>query len=395
MVVFRILCVIAGIAILGGTGSSVIRTLVVPRGVASKMSDTVLSAVVRVTRSVSDLAGDYERRDQLLAWSAPITLMALLASWLFCFALGYTLIDFGISRLTFWQALRQAGSSIATLGFATSDKADLTVFDVFAGLTGMIVIALQIAYLPTLYSAYNQRETLVTLLAARGGEPAWGPEILWRHSLLNLLDNLPELYRSWETWSATVSESHTSYPVLVHFRSPQPLRSWLISLLAVMDSASMQLALAPTTAPIEARLLLRMGFLALRDISAVEGIPIRMDPSPDDEITLTFAEFSEAADLVVQGGLPTERGAEEAWPDFRGWRINYEDAVYGLARHIDAVPALWSGPRRRPGDPIPPVRLVNRKPSRGLDRARPLTPTTPVSPVSPTTPTDPTASAGG
>jgi hypothetical protein len=372
MAVFRIVCVLAGIAVLAGTGSSVIRTLVVPRGVASKMSETVLSVVVRLTRTISDLASEYERRDQVLAWSAPITLMALLASWLTCFALGYTLLDFGVSHVTFWQALRQAGSSIATLGFATSDKATLTVFDVFAGLTGMIVIALQIAYLPTLYSAYNQRETLVTLLAGRGGEPAWGPEILWRHSWLNLLDNLPDLYRSWETWSATVSESHTSYPVLVHFRSPQPLRSWLISLLAVMDSAAMQLALSPTTAPVEARLLLRMGFLALRDICAIESISIRMDPSPDDDIALTFAEFAEAVTLVTEGGLPTERTAEEAWPHFRGWRVNYEDAVYGLARHIDAVPALWSGSRRRPDAPIPPIRLVNRKPTRGLEKAKPL-----------------------
>jgi hypothetical protein len=366
MAVFRILCFIAGLGVLAGTTSSIIRTLVVPRGVSSKMSETVLSGIVRGCRAISDLAAEYERRDQILAWAAPLTLMALLASWLICYAFGYTLLDFGISHLTFWQALRQAGSSIATLGFATSAKASLTVFDILAGLTGMIVVALQIAYLPTLYSAYNARETLVTLLAARGGEPAWGPEVLWRHSWLHLLDNLPDLYRSWETWAATVSESHTSYPVLVHFRSPQPLRSWLISLLAVMDSASMQLALAPASAPIEARLLLRMGFLALRDIAAIESIPIRMDPSPDDDIQLTFAEFADAVTLVTEGGLPTERSAEEAWPDFRGWRINYEDAVYGMARHIDAVPALWSGGRRKPDAAIPPVRLVNRKPTRGL-----------------------------
>jgi hypothetical protein len=133
-----------------------------------------------------------------------------------------------------------------------------------------------------------------------------------------------------------------------------------------MDSAAMQLALAPTSAPIEARLLLRMGFLALRDIAAIEAIPIRMDPSPDDDIQLTFAEFADAADRLVEGGLPTERSPEEAWADFKGWRINYEDAVYGLALHIDAVPALWSGPRRRADGPIPPDRLINRRPSKSL-----------------------------
>jgi hypothetical protein len=364
MSALRICCLIVGLAVLVGTTSSIMRTLVVPRGVTSKMAELVLSGVVRATRMVSDRSDNYETRDQVLAWAAPLTLMALLGSWLVAYAAGYTLLDFGVSHLDFGQSLRQAGSSIGTLGFATSPKAGLTVFDVVASLTGMIVIALQIAYLPTLYNAYNQRETLVTLLAARGGEPAWGPEILWRHSLLGLLDNLPELYRSWETWSATVSESHTSYPVLVHFRSPQPLRSWLISLLAVMDAASLQLAVAPTTAPIEARLLLRMGFLALRDIAAVESIAIRVDPSPDDDIFLTYEEFAGAVNRLVEGGMPVERSPEDAWPDFRGWRINYEDAVYGLAQRIDAVPAPWSGPRRRPVESIPPVRLINRRPTR-------------------------------
>ena len=61
--------------------------------------------------------------------------------------------------------------------------------------------------------------------------------------------------------------------------------------------------------------------------------------------------------------MKIERTAEQAWPHFRGWRVNYEDAAYGLAKHIDAVPARWSGPRRRQDQPIPPVRPVNRQPS--------------------------------
>ncbi len=370
MGLLRVCCLIAGAIVLAGTTSSVVRTLVVPRATTSRMAEAVLAFVVRMSRAAGAAVRDYERRDQILAWSAPLALLMLLASWLLAYTGAYALLDFGVSHLTFGSALRESGSSIATLGFAASDKATLTVLDVFTALTGMVIVALQIAYLPTLYSAYNQRETLVTLLAARGGEPAWGPEILGRHSWLHLLDDLPDLYRSWESWAATVSESHTSYPVLIHFRSPQPLRSWLISLLAVMDSASLQLALAPNSAPTEARLLLRMGYLTLRDIAAIESIPVRMDPSPDDDIALSYEEFSAAVDQLTAVGLPMERTAEEAWPDFRGWRINYEDAVYGLAHHIDAVPALWSGPRRRPDQPIPPVRPTNRKPSRGMDGAK-------------------------
>ena len=51
-----------------------------------------------------------------------------------------------------------------------------------------------------------------------------------------------------------------------------------------------------------------------------------------------------------------EREPEAAWPHFVGWRINYEQAAYAIAAAVDAVPALWSGPRRWPGAPMPPLR---------------------------------------
>jgi hypothetical protein len=367
MGIVRGLAAIGGFAVIGGTASSVLRTLVVPRGITSSLSERVLDTVVRLCRMAGKLTRSYERRDQVLAWAAPLALMSTLLSWLLAFWLGFSLDDYAFSPLNFTDSMRQAGSSIATLGFATTPHAGLTTLDVVASLTGMIVVALQIAYLPTLYSAYNRRETLVTVLAGRAGEPSWGPEILARHAWLGLLESLPELYREWEQWAATVSESHTSYPILIHFRSPQPLRSWLVSLLGVMDAAAMHLALAPTTAPIGARLLLRMGYLTLRDIATVESIPVRAEPSPDDDIQLTQEEFDRAVLVLAGTGFPIERGAREAWPHFRGWRVNYEDAAYGIAMHIDAVPAPWSGPRRRPEEQIVPRRPENRQPTRGLE----------------------------
>jgi hypothetical protein len=359
----KVLALVGGFAVLAGTASSVLRTLVVPRGVLSWFSETVLDVVVRASRVIADRVSDFDRRDNILAWAAPMSLMALLFGWILSFWIGFSLLDFGFTHFTVGAAMRQAGSSIATLGFAASPTPSLTILDILTGLTGMIVVALQIAYLPTLYSAYNRRETLSTVLSARAGEPAWGPEILARHAWLNLLPNLPDLYSDWESWAATVSESHTSYPVLIHFRSPQPLRSWLISLLAVMDAAALQTSLAPTTAPIEGRLLLRMGYLALRDIATIESVPHRTDVSPDDAIELTFAEFEEAVDMLSDVGMAIERTAVEAWPHFRGWRVNYEEAAYNLAKHIDAVPALWSGPRRHAEKQIAPIRPVNKTPT--------------------------------
>ena len=49
-----------------------------------------------------------------------------------------------------------------------------------AAASGLFVIAAQIGYLPTLYGAFNRRETEVTLLGSRAGTPPWGPELLAR-----------------------------------------------------------------------------------------------------------------------------------------------------------------------------------------------------------------------
>ena len=57
-----------------------------------------------------------------------------------------------------------------------------------------------------------------------------------------------------------------------------------------------------------------------------------------------------------------ERSAEEAWPHFRGWRVNYEPLAYELASRVDAVPALWSGPRRKLRAVMAPNRPPDRKP---------------------------------
>ena len=107
---------------------------------------------------------------------------------------------------------------------ARGRRARRTIADLAAAF-GLVTLTLQIAYLPTLYSAFNRRETEVALLNARAGVPSWGPELLARThyalgSGMSTIDTLPDLYAQWERWAADVAESHTTYLPLVRFRSP-------------------------------------------------------------------------------------------------------------------------------------------------------------------------------
>ncbi|MEA2517888.1 MAG: hypothetical protein QOG16_1726 [Actinomycetota bacterium] len=371
MNVVRWIGLVVGVILVVAAGSSVIRTLIVPRGLQSVMSRKVALYARRFFHFLARRFDTYEERDRVLAFQAPSFLLLLLSAWLVMFLVGYALILWPFI-ISFPVALLESGSSVFTLGFAGTHSVAPTIIDFAAAATGLVVVALLVGYLPTLYSAFNRRETMVTMLQSRAGAPAWGPEILLRYQNVDLVDQLPALYTEWERWAADVSESHTNYPVLIFFRSPHPLRSWILGLLAVMDSAALYLALAPERAPTEARLCLRMGFLCLRDIATFLGMQFDTDPLPTDPISLTFDEFNAGIERAVEIGFPIERTPEEAWPHFRGWRVNYEEVAYSIANVVSAPPGPWSGPRDNlPGMEIIPQRPANRTPEDVAATARP------------------------
>jgi hypothetical protein len=237
------------------------------------------------------------------------------------------------------------------------------VVDFAAGATGLVVVALQIAYLPTLYGSFNRREILVTMLQSRAGAPAWGPEILVRTQISDLWSETPHFYAEWERWAADVAETHSTYPVLVWFRSPHPLRSWIVGLIAVLDSAALLQSINPSSAPPQTRLALRMGFTSLRYIADVLQIPYDPDPFPDDPIELTYEEFLGGIHRMEEAGVEMDRNPEEAWEHFRGWRVNYESIAYVIADRVTAPPGPWSGPRNHlPGMAFVPQRPIDRRP---------------------------------
>ena len=313
---------------------------------------------------------DARRRDQLGATQAAAVLLAQLAAWLLVAYVGFALLLWPFATRGVVSAFVDAGSSLFTLGFAVPAGTAPAVIVFLAAATGLVILTLQIAYLPTLYAAFNRRETQVALLNARAGVPSWGPELLARTNYalgtgVSTLDTMPDLYQRWESWAADVAESHTTYPVLVRFRSPEPLSSWVVSLLAVLDSAALFLVLSPQAAPVvPARLCLRGGFRCFNRIARTMGFDTPEEPGPDAATSVTYAEFLDAMGRIREVGFPIERDPAQAWPDFVGWRVNYEPAAYAVAAAVYAVPALWSGPRRHPVTPIPPIRPQRGHPPR-------------------------------
>ncbi len=360
---------VLGMVIVGATFSSVVGSIVLPKGVRSRISYAVWRGVKQSFMTAASRLRRYEAKDRLLGLLGPVALLVLLAAWLLLFLLGYALLLWPLSGdgAGFMAALRLSGSSLFTLGLAASPRGGATVVTFVAAATGLVVVALQIGYLPTIYGAYNRRETLVNMLESRAGEPAWGVELLAREQLIGSVESLGPFFTDWERWAADLTESHVNYPWLLSFRSPYPLRSWVVSLLAVLDAAALYLALVPGRAPSvssAARHCLRTGFLGFRALAGVYRVEVDADPRPDAPIALTRQEFQEGLDRLEAVGFPMERTPEEAC----GWRVNYETAAYLLADRLVAVPAPWSGERsslRLPADVgqvLVPVRPRHRSP---------------------------------
>jgi hypothetical protein len=351
----------AGALLVLSAVASVVGTVIVPRKTGSRMTRLVASAVDGLFRLIARPVASYRRRDRIMAGQAAVILLSQLAVWLGTFYLGYTLLVWPVTD-SIGTAFTSVGPALWTFGAPDAHGFFETAVLDTAAMAGLITVTLQIAYLPHLYAAFNHRENEIALLNSRAGTPSWGPELLARtHYALgsghSTLDTLPGFYNQWERWAADVTESHVTYSPLVWFRSPSHEASWVTGLLAVLDSAALYLALCPAAAPaVPARLCLRAGLVCFGEVARSIGIDAPADPAPDAGIKLTYDEFLDAVDRLREVGFPMEREPEAAWPHFVGWRVNYEQAAYELAKATDAVPALWSGPRRWPSTPMAPLR---------------------------------------
>jgi hypothetical protein len=332
---------IVGIFIVAGTAWSVFTALVVPRVTSSRAMRGVARVLGGSARRILPRLPTYEMRDRAMSFVGPAAMVTLFVLWLSLLIIGFGLMVWWAGGQDFGDALAVSGSSVFTLGIATVPQGGTKALEIIAAGIGLLVIALEIAYLPALYNAFATRETEVTLLATRSGTPAWGPEILARHHMLQTMDELPPLYADWERWSAAVSESHANYPALMWFRSPVSSRSWLLGLVAMMDSAALYHSVSPEETPHQARLCLSMGTNCLRSMARALHIDYETDPLPTAGIRLTREQFANGYGRLEEVHFPMERDLEESWRHFQGWRVNYEPIVDALTRLVMPPPAPW------------------------------------------------------
>src|SRR5437867_8107342 len=168
------------------------------------------------------------RRENVLMVFGPLSLLLLIALWALGLIVSFALLHWGLgSQVTgpdgvpgFGVDLYMSGTTFFTLGLGdvtprTTLARELTVLE--SGM-GLAFLALVIGYLPLISQAFSRREVSISLLDARAGSPPTAARLLHRH-FRHGGEDLRDLLRDWERWSAELLESHVSFPVLSYFRS--------------------------------------------------------------------------------------------------------------------------------------------------------------------------------
>jgi hypothetical protein len=273
MLLARVLAFLLGAGIVIATILSATRTLVLPRSAQVKLTKLVFLASRFCFTLWTHRATTYEERDRVMALYAPLTLLSLPAVWLMIVMAGYTSMFWAIGVTSWRAAFEVSGSSLLTLGFAKIGGLAATMLSFSEATIGLILVALLISYLPTMYGAFSRRELAVTMLEVRAGTPPSAIELFARYRRLDRLDQLNDLWVTWEAWFADIEETHTSLAALSFFRSPQPEHSWVTAAGAILDAAALAASTLDIPRDPQADLCIRAGYLALRRIADFSASP--------------------------------------------------------------------------------------------------------------------------
>jgi hypothetical protein len=342
------LAFITGIILIVATLWEGFETIILPRRVTRTFRLTRLfyqmtwvpwSAIARRTHF-----GD--KRDDLLSYFGPLSLLILLAIWALGIIFGYGLIQWAIgSRISslsgmgnFEKDLYLSFSAFFTVGFGdvTPNSGISRFLTLVEGGNGLGFLALIIGYLPALNNAFSNREVNVSLLDERAGSPPTAVELLRRFREIDGPLGVDQFLRDWERWSAELMESHLSYPVLAYFRSQHENQSWLGALTMVLDLSALVLTGVDGIPTENAQLAFAMARHAAADLAQVFNTP----PVPPQPERLSQTDLARLRAILSNAGLNLNSDPE-AECKLTKLRSMYEPYINSLSRHLLLAIPPW------------------------------------------------------
>ncbi|HEX8838646.1 MAG TPA: potassium channel family protein [Candidatus Acidoferrum sp.] len=297
-------------------------------------------------RRITQIIPSRKKRETLLGFYGPLSLLVLVGVWAFGLVLGFGLMQYGAGSAVnitggqpgFLMDLYLSGTTFFTLGLGdvvprTGLARVLVVTE--AGF-GFGFLAAVIGYLPFIYGSFSKREVNISLLDARAGTPPTAGELLRRHTYPGGSEALVALFKDWELWAAELMESHLSYPVLAFFRSQHDNQSWIAALTAILDSCALVKVAVADTCRRQAELTFAIARHTAVDLSQV----FNMRPRPLPRNRLPADDLKRIHDTFVQHGMkvPSLEEMEERLAELRNM---YEPYLFGLAEYLSLSLPPW------------------------------------------------------
>jgi hypothetical protein len=343
-----VLCALGGSLLVLAVVNDVFQSVIVPRAVGKRfrISFLVYRGLWHIWPRLAWMfyGAEPERREDFLAFFAPLTLVLLLLVWTACAITGYALIawrwrdGFSPPLQTFADAVYFAGTALTTLGFGdiVGHKIGPRFLSIFAAVTGLAIVSITTAYFFALFGAFQSRETVVVTVGARAGSPGSGVNLLAIAGYSQTKDDLNALMSDAQRWAALVMESHLAYPALAYFRSSHEYESWVGTLGTLLDAS----VLLMTTVDLpcgQARIFYNIGRHAASDLKRYFNLE-RVVPHVER------SEFDHACDRLAAAGY-TLKERDEAWERFKALRTSYAGNIDALAHYFSIPPLQWIGDR--------------------------------------------------
>jgi hypothetical protein len=293
---------------------------------------------------------DAERRESFYGVYAPLLLVTLMAFWVTGLTFGFGLMFFALrgelhpAPTTYWTAVYYAGTSLLTLGYGdiVAHTGIARALSLAAAAMGLATFSIVTAFLFSLFAAFQRREAFIVTLRERTGAPPSGVDFIERHVELDMLDDLGDAFRSTEAWLADLMETHLAYPVLSYFRSTHDNQSWVGTIGALLDAATIVITTVDLGYVGQAKMMSRLGRHVVGDY--VQYYHLFGESLGDGAVGIERDEFDRAYARLAGKGVRM-RPADAAWAEFSALRTSYALPLNVMAQYWRIPPAQWIGDR--------------------------------------------------
>lgn len=337
----RTLTTVAGILCILIVLLDAFQTVILPRRAAGRLRLTRLFYIATWLpwRAVAMCIHHPRKRETILSFYGPLSLIFLLIVWACGMVFGFSLIYYSLGnpfndssrQLSYFSDLYVSGTNFFTLGLGdvTPHGQIARVLCTLEAGTGFGFLAVVMGYFPVLYGAFSRREVSISLLDARAGSPPTAAELMRRYSFEGSEVELSTLLTEWERWSAELLESHISYTLLCYYRSQHTNQSWVGALTAILDTSALLIAGVRGHEARQAQLTFAMARHALVDLAQVflltpaQNVPDRLPPE----------RYEQLYTLLCQSGVSVCRDGQ-SYERLRSLRALYEGYATSLSNHL-------------------------------------------------------------